>query len=156
MDRIDWLKKVFLFQDISTEGLKAIDKLLETRRYRLGQVIYSEGERGGCLYLIMTGKVRVYRVGKDMSEVELAHLKERDIFGEMSFLDKSPHTASIAAVEDTEVLALDKARFEELAEYSPKLAYLITRNLLLVIESIIRRMNAEYVSLMEYMYVFGK
>lgn len=156
MERVDWLKKVSIFKDISLEGLKSIDKLLDSRRYHSGQVIYSEGERGGSLYLIMRGKIRVYRTGKNMTEVELAHLKEGDVFGEMTFLDESPHTASIAAIEDTEVLVLDKARFEELVKYSPKLAYLITRNLLLLIESILRRMNAEYVSLMEYMYVFGK
>ncbi len=150
------LKDVFLFRDVSEDGLKAVEGLLEARRYKAGQVIYRENEKGGSLYIIKSGRVRVYRTGKSMTEVELARLKEGDVFGEMSFLDESPHTATVAALDDTELLVLGRGKFEELVEYSPKTAYLITRNILLVIEAIIRKMNAEYVSLMEYMYVFGK
>ncbi len=156
MENIDWLKKIFLFKGIDREGLKTIMSLLEQRRYNAGQLIYSENEKGGSLFIIKSGRVRVYRTGKDMKAVELAELKEGDVFGEMTFLDESPHTANISAVDDTELLVLHKAKFEELAESNPKHAYIITKNLLLVIESIIRKMNAEYVSLMEYMYVFGK
>ncbi len=156
MENVEWLKKLFLFKGIAPQKLKEVSGLMESRKYHSGQVIYSEHDSGGCLYIIKSGKVRVYRKGKNMSDVELATLKAKDVFGEMSFLDESPHTANIAAVEDTELLVLSKDRFEELVESNPKLAYLITKNLLLVIESIIRKMNAEYVSLMEYMYVFGK
>ena len=150
------LKEVSLFRDVPEDGLRTIEGLFEQRRYRPGEVIYREGERGGALYVIKKGGVRVYRTGKSMAEVELARLKEGDIFGEMSFLDESPHTATIAALEETEVLMLPKSRFEELVDHNPRIAYLIIRNMLLVIESIIRSMDAEYVSLMDYMYVYGK
>jgi CRP/FNR family transcriptional regulator len=156
MENVARLKELFLFQDIPDEGLKAVSEFLEPRKYNSGQVIYEENEKGGNLYIVKSGKLRVYRMGKNMSEVELATLTERDIFGEMSFLDESPHTANVAAMEDTEVAVISKDRFEELAIAHPRTAYLITKNLLMVIEAIVRKINTEYVSLMDYMYVFGK
>jgi len=156
MANVAWLKGLFLFQGVDDEGLAAVNEYLEPRKYNSGQLIYEEQETGGDLYIVVSGKVRVYRVGKNMAEVELANLSENEIFGQMSFLDESPHTANVAAMEDTEVAVISKQRFEELAEVHPKTAYHITRNLLMVIEAIVRKMNAEYVSLMDYMYVFGK
>lgn len=156
MENVAWLKELFLFKGVSDDGLAEVNDHLEPRRYNSGQLIYGENEKGGNLYIVKSGKLRVYRTGKNMSEVELATLTERDIFGEMSFLDESPHTANVAAMEDTEVVVISKDRFEELAIAHPRTAYLITKNLLIVIEEIVRKINAEYVSLMDYMYVFGK
>jgi len=118
----------------------------------------SEKEKGGSLYIVKSGKLRVFRTpkAKNMSVVELATLGDKDIFGEMSFLEEGIHTANISAMEESEIYVLARERFEGLVESDPKLAYLITRNLLLVIESIIRKMNADYVSMMEYLYIFGK
>ena len=156
MENVAQLKELFLFQDVSDEGLKAACEYLEPAKYNSGQVVYGENEQGGNLYLVKSGKLRVYRLGKNMAEVDLAILKMGDIFGQMSFLDESPHTATVAAMENTELAVISKQRFEELAIAHPRTAYLITKNLLIVIESIVRKMNAEYVSLMDYMYVFGK
>ena len=39
-----------------------------------------------------------------------------EIFGEMSFLEESPHTANVAAMEETEIVVISKQRFEELAD----------------------------------------
>ena len=156
MANVAWLKGLFLFQGVDDEGLAAANEFLEPRKYNSGQVVFGENEKGGNLYIVVSGKLRVYRAGKNMSEVELATLKENEIFGEMSFLDESAHTANVAAMENTEVVVISKQRFEEMAEIHPKTAYHMTRNLLMVIEEIVRKMNAEYVSLMDYMYVFGK
>jgi len=154
----EWLKEISIFRDVPEEGLSTLGGFLESRKYGPGEVVYTEKEKGGNLYIVRSGQLKVYRTPKaeNMSEVELARLGEKDIFGELSFLDESEHTANISAIEESEIYVLAKDRFEELAESKPRYAYLITRNLLLVIEAIIRKMNADYVSMMEYLYVFGK
>ncbi|MFQ5442255.1 MAG: cyclic nucleotide-binding domain-containing protein [Thermodesulfobacteriota bacterium] len=158
MKNADWLKEVSILKGVPGDGLKTISGLLEPRKYGSGEAVYGENENGGSLYIVKSGKLRVYRTPKaeNMSVVELATLKKNDIFGEMSFLEEHLHTANISAVEDSEIYVLEREKFEGLVETDPRLAYLITRNLLLVIESIIRKMNADYVSMMEYMYIFGK
>ena len=45
-------------------------------KYNSGQVVYGENEQGGNLYIVKSGKLRVYRMGKNMSEVELATLED--------------------------------------------------------------------------------
>ena len=156
MESISWLNKVLLFKDIHEEGLEQISRLLERREYDANVEIYEENSPGGALYIIKKGKVKVIRKREQGKEHAFAHLTEGDIFGELSFLQETPHTATVESIIDCEVLILDKNRFDGLVNTNPKLAYLITRNLLLILESIVRKTNADYISLMEYIYVFGK
>jgi CRP/FNR family cyclic AMP-dependent transcriptional regulator len=156
VENIAWLKEVMLFKDIPEEDLEEISGLLEERKYDANVEIYEENSPGGSLYIIKKGKVKVIRKSDQGKEHGFAHLSEGDIFGELSFLQETPHTATIESVADCEVLVLDKQRFDGLAHTNPKVAYLITRNLLLILEAIVRKMNADYISLMEYIYVFGK
>ncbi len=156
MESISWLKKVLLFKDIPEEGLDEISRLLQKRGYDANVEIYEENSPGGSLYIIKKGKVKVIRKREQGKEHGFAHLTEGDIFGELSFLQETLHTATVESITDCEVLILDKNRFDGLVNTNPKLAYLITRNLLLILESIVRKMNADYISLMEYIYVFGK
>lgn len=151
-----WLKKVGIFKGLSEKGLKAIHAYMEERRYPAGQTIYEEEQKGGNLYFIKSGKVKVFRRGRDVGEHELAIMGTGGIFGEMTFFDKGKHTANVATVEDAVIGVLDIKQFEAMAKKSPALAYLITRGLLLETQRIMRNMNAQYVALMEYMYIFGK
>ncbi len=156
MEGISWLKEVLLFRDIPEEGLGKISNLLEERNYDANVEIYEEDSPGGALYIIKKGKVKVIRKREQGKEHGFAHLTEGDIFGELSFLQETPHTATVETITNCDILILDKNRFDGLVNTNPKLAYLITRNLLLILESIVRKTNADYISLMEYIYVFGK
>jgi len=151
-----WLKKVEIFKGLSEKGLKAVHAYMEERGYPAGQTIYEEDQRGGNLYFIKSGKVRVFRRGRDVGEHELAIMGAGSIFGEMTFFDRGKHTANVATIEDVVIGVLKLGQFEVMAKKNPALAYLITKGLLLETQRIMRNMNAQYVALMEYMYIFGK
>ncbi len=59
MENVVWLKELFLFQEIPDEGLKAVSKFIEPRKYNSGQVIYGENEKEGNLYIVKKGKLKV-------------------------------------------------------------------------------------------------
>jgi CRP/FNR family cyclic AMP-dependent transcriptional regulator len=87
----------------------------ERRVIRKGATILREGETGDLAFLIQSGSVEVFtqQGGKD---VVLARLKAGDIFGEMALLTDEPRAASVRAVEETSLIILERALFEQKLE----------------------------------------
>ncbi|NLI29187.1 MAG: cyclic nucleotide-binding domain-containing protein [Nitrospiraceae bacterium] len=86
---------------------KIVDKL----RYTNGQVILKEGSFGDALYLILDGKVEIYKTIEGKKSV-VGYLEKGAILGELSFIDKKPRPASAAAVGDVEIGVIDKEFLE--------------------------------------------
>ncbi|MCG6553024.1 MAG: cyclic nucleotide-binding domain-containing protein [Candidatus Magnetominusculus sp. LBB02] len=80
--------------------------------YKDGQVIIKEGGYGEGTYLIISGKVRITKK-MDKDTLDIALLEKDDYFGEMSFLDRQPRSASATAVGDVELGLIDKDFLEE-------------------------------------------
>jgi CRP/FNR family cyclic AMP-dependent transcriptional regulator len=75
--------------------------------YEAGEVIFKEGSHGTSVYVLNSGKVEISKMihGK---ETPLEILGPGDVFGEMSFIDPAPRSATAAAVEDTVLEIVDK------------------------------------------------
>lgn len=83
------------------------------RRYHDGQIIFKQGTRGDEMYVIRSGKVRVYGM-KDGHDVTFAVLGLHDFFGEMALLTGEVRSASASAQGDVEVTVIDHATFNRL------------------------------------------
>ena len=98
------------------------------RRYRSGKVLFEENDPASWMYVIRSGRIRIYRaVGKD--EVELATLGAGDFFGEMALLEGLPRSASAQVVEDCELIEVDASTFETMVRASSEIALRIMRAL---------------------------
>ncbi|MBF0456603.1 MAG: cyclic nucleotide-binding domain-containing protein [Nitrospirae bacterium] len=80
--------------------------------YKDGQVIIKEGGYGEGTYLIISGKVAITKK-MDNENLNIALLEQGDYFGEMSFLDRQPRSASAIAVGDVQLGLIDKDFLEE-------------------------------------------
>lgn len=80
---------------------------MEQKKFSKGELICKEGTDGDEMYLILSGKVRPFKT-LNARTIELSNIEKDDFFGEMSLFSESTRTASIAAIEDTEVLVLNK------------------------------------------------
>jgi len=109
IEKVIVLKAVPMFARASEDVLADIAALVEEVQVKAGETIFEKGDAGDSLYVIVAGRVRVFVGGHT-----IAHLGPRDIFGELALLDPEPRTASIAAVEDTRLLRLDREAFTEL------------------------------------------
>jgi CRP/FNR family transcriptional regulator len=63
-------------------------------------LIFSEGDNGDSLYVVVDGKVKVFRTAADGRENMLAVLGPGEMFGELSLFDPGPRTATVAAITD--------------------------------------------------------
>ncbi|QWR78431.1 Crp/Fnr family transcriptional regulator [Candidatus Magnetomonas plexicatena] len=80
--------------------------------YKDGQVIFKESSYGEGTYVILSGKVHIVKKVKNVDLV-IATLEKGDYFGEMSYLDRQPRSASAVAVGDVQCGLLDKNFLED-------------------------------------------
>lgn len=80
------------------------------RRYRAGDTIVREGDKGDEMYIIRSGKARIYQ-GRGPDAVTLAILTPGEYLGEMALLGDYTRSATATAECDTEVTVIDSATF---------------------------------------------
>ena len=87
-----------------------------------GTYIVREGDPGDTVYILVSGKCQVLKILDGTASV-MHTLGPGDVFGEMSVLSEGPRTASVLAIEDTTVLVVTRAAFdEEIAKMKPWMA----------------------------------
>ncbi|NOZ61557.1 MAG: Crp/Fnr family transcriptional regulator [Calditrichaeota bacterium] len=126
---IELLKKVPIFSNLSDEELQKIRKLCVTQHYEKDRLILIEEESGKTLFLIQKGRVKVSRMSDDGREVILSILGAGGFFGELSLIDGKSRSASVTAIEDSEVLLLHRAEFLVLLEDYPQIAISLLKEL---------------------------
>ena len=93
--------------------------MADTMNFKKGATIIHEGTTGSYAYLILSGSVEVSKkVGEE--KLVLSRLVKGNIFGEMSLVDDKPRSATIVALEDTEVRVITRDRFESMLEQNPR------------------------------------
>jgi len=94
-------KKVPLFDDLPQDAFVALVNRLGYHRHLPGQLIIREGDPGRSFFIIVEGRVRVYKASSGGKEITLAHLGEGAFFGEMALLSGAPRTANVLEVTAT-------------------------------------------------------
>jgi len=112
LDQSVLLRQVSIFQHLTPETLADLAKRVWHKQAEAGSLIVSHEEPGDALFVIARGSVKVVLPGETGREIILSILKDGDFFGEMSLLDRQPRSANVVAVEDTELLCLDRDAFQ--------------------------------------------
>ena len=97
-----------------------------SRRYAADEVIFRTGDRGRNAYIIEAGRVEV-SIERKGENVVIAELGVGEIFGEMSMIDDAPRSASVTALEDTEVVVIQRWRLMQPLESADPMMNLLLR-----------------------------
>ncbi len=119
---VNLLKKIPLFSSLKDEELEAIYKVAIMRKFKKDLFILLENEGGDTLFVITGGKVKVTAFSEHGKEVIFSILEDGDFFGDMSPLDGKPRSASVVAVEDSEVCLIRRTDFIRILENHPSIA----------------------------------
>jgi CRP/FNR family cyclic AMP-dependent transcriptional regulator len=123
------LKNIPLFSVLADEELDAISRLAVTRNYPKNSVIINEGDHTDSLYVILSGKVKIFLTDDQQKEVIVAIQREGDYFGELALLDEAPRSASVMTMEPCSLLIVSRGAFERHLANDPKLAISLMRGL---------------------------
>jgi CRP/FNR family transcriptional regulator len=107
----DTLRAIPLFASLSDEELTAIMERFTIRKYRENDVILWQRETNDCMYIVLDGRVKAFRVSEEGVQTVLAIHGKGDFFGEMSLLDGRTSPANVAAMEDSVVALIRRDAF---------------------------------------------
>ncbi len=94
------------------------------RKFKPGDVIFRQGDAGNEMYLIRSGKIKISRSAGNI-EKTLAVIKEGDFFGEMAVIDGSPRSATATAIEEVNLLIVDREAFKSQLKDNPMIEYVL-------------------------------
>ncbi len=129
MDSFDLIRSIPIFSVLEETALSKIVDIGLKRKYTKNSIVFLEEETGAILFIISTGKVKVVRTDDDGKEVILSILGPGDFFGEMALLDGLPRSATVVALDESELFIINRREFLNLIESSPQVAISLLREL---------------------------
>ena len=103
---------------------------MDIRTYQKGDVIFRQGERGECMYAIISGTVGIYKEFETAHESRIAELGNGDFLGEMELVESMPRSATAVVLSDT--AELDRITDDNYLDFfteNPVQVYLIMKQL---------------------------
>jgi CRP/FNR family transcriptional regulator len=124
MDLTFLLRSCKLFSDLNDRELAAVQQIASRKEFRKGEILFHEDDpaRGFCM--VVSGSVKIYRVGPDGRERVFHVIEAGDSFAEAAmFMEAYPATAE--ALAPTVVICVEKNGFKQLLARDPKLSFKI-------------------------------
>jgi CRP/FNR family transcriptional regulator, cyclic AMP receptor protein len=143
-----WLEENVFGHKLSADELDALNSLMEAEDVAKGGKIVTHGQPGGTLYILRSGNALVQTDGP--SPMDVATLDEGAVVGEMSFLTDDAASANVLATGDCSVYSINRSGFSELMNRHEELAFSLFVYILRHTATVIRHMNEEHVSMMQY------
>lgn len=121
------LPTIPLFSDLSKEAFVELMVQMTLHHFAPGDIVISQGEVGDSFFIVAGGQLRVYREDESGKEIPLAVLGDGHFFGEMALLSDAPRSATVEAVEESEVFELSRALIEKLGTRYPTVEQALRR-----------------------------
>jgi CRP-like cAMP-binding protein len=135
---ISALAGVNAFNDLDHEQLKLLAEHFTEHTISAGKAVITEGQKGTHLYVIVQGEVQVLLPSqggtvKRPEDVLLAQLGVGELFGEYSWVDMRPASASVVALQDCRLLQIEHAQLHKILDEHCAIARRFLENLVLVL-----------------------
>ena len=113
------LDQVPIFGSLSNEEKMELVEIAASRSFEKGEAIYRAGDEGGTLFVLYTGRVKIFRLKAVGKEQVLRLVEPGEFMGELSLFSSLPLTDYAVALEKTTMCVLEGKRLKELmAKYS--------------------------------------
>ena len=129
VSNLELIRRVPLFSMLTSVQAEAVSEAVVKRRFKRGDSIVDQGKKSNALSIILTGRARVVTTDQRGREVILATLRPGDYVGEMSLIDEEPHSATVRAEIQTDVLVLGRLEFARCLPENSTMAYAVMRGL---------------------------
>jgi CRP/FNR family transcriptional regulator, cyclic AMP receptor protein len=128
-ERVALLGEVPLFSTLNHEILSTMASDFRVREYRAGDTIFHQGDQSRELYVVMKGKVRIFRLSLGGDETTIVILARRHILGEFAIIDGEPRSATAKTISACTLLEISQDRFWHYLETTPGLAVTMCKQL---------------------------
>lgn len=111
LSNLELIRRVPLFSTLTAAQAEVVACAIVKRRIRRGELIVEQGKKTNALFILLSGRARVMTSDARGREVILATLHPGDYLGEMSLIDNQPHSATVRADLQTDVMVLSGDAF---------------------------------------------
>ncbi|HEY2595981.1 MAG TPA: Crp/Fnr family transcriptional regulator [Chloroflexota bacterium] len=115
------------FDDLPAEDLEAVAGAMFQRDYPAGQIVLLEGAASSVLYVVHSGRLKLYKTSTRGREQVLRLLRPGDMFNEVAVFDEGPNPASAQAIEDCTLYLLRRRDLMRFVAERPGIALAIAR-----------------------------
>lgn len=131
------LGETALFGGLSESALRTLAEVAIVRNYRRGQFIFGQDDPGDAMFVLVSGTVKVQVNSADGDEKLFATFGPGDCFGELSFLDGEPRSASVLTMDAVQAIVLTRPALDAALTAEPGIA----RPLLVYLAQMVRRLS---------------
>ena len=139
---IDALKRSHLFTSLTDAQLERVYRHSQIVRLEEGQLLFAQGEDVTNFYMVLSGKIKLFRVSPDGQEkiIEIAH--QGDVFAEaLMFMDQPHYPVSSAALSETVVVGIEAANFKDMLSGSVETCLLLLGEMSFRLRKLINEIN---------------
>ncbi len=137
-----YLSNIPLFHNLDSTKCKLIAMSSERLQYQPGDTIYESGDPSDAVYFLLSGAVRFTRKRDDNTVVRETPEDDMKIFGHVGILSGRTRVVTLEATEETTMLRLDAAAFQDLLNQVPSLAIELAAELSRTVDSFAKKLIA--------------
>jgi CRP-like cAMP-binding protein len=122
MDRRELLSSISIFSSLGERELDVLLDVTTTKRVAKKELLFRKGDPGNQLYGVLSGRLKVMATGKDGRELVFGVMSPGEVIGEIALIDSEPRSATVVALERSELLTLHRRELIPFLERHPKVA----------------------------------
>lgn len=145
VERLLFVRGVPIFQELRDDFLVRLASVMDELSFPAQHIIFTEGQEGRSLYIVISGRVRVH-----IGDRDLAQLEQGTCFGEMALFDAEPRSASVTTLESCECLMLTQQQLYDAIDETPGIAVNIIRLLSRRIRELNHKVNVYEAALQKH------
>ena len=135
------LKQNPLFSGLDEKGLHKVEGITNLKAIKKGTILFSQGDEAHGFYLVVSGKIKIYRLSPQGQEYVMRIVGPGDTIAEAAVFSGKNYPAAAAAIEDSSLYYLSKADFLALIQESPQLALNMMTGLSLLLRQLAQQVE---------------
>jgi CRP/FNR family transcriptional regulator, cyclic AMP receptor protein len=126
-EKIWYLKRIKIFSDLDDTTLQAVAAKVVHTQFRRRETIFTAWDPSDRIYLLKSGRVKLYMLSEEGREITLAIMDPGDVFGETALVNPAARQVFAEALDDATVAVMGLADFEALVRGHPDVALKVTQ-----------------------------
>ena len=122
MEMIGQINNIPLFQGLPQKQLAELTRIIVDRKYKHGELIFSEGDEASGFFVLLSGRLKIFKLSPDGKEQILHFVEPGDPFAEVAMFAGSHYPAHAEALKESQAIFFPRTAFEKLIKKNPDLA----------------------------------
>ena len=144
---IELIAQAPLFKGLTEKELNHLIETGAEQDFKQGEIVFDKNTATSEMFVLLEGKVSVIVQLPGYAEaIEVATIGKGETFGEVSFMDGKPRSATIKSLTDTKVLRIGRGDFNALVEKDPRIGIIVMNNMINILCERLRETDKDLTS----------